>query len=241
MNTELNVMTNTSLFAPVEWKDTDKAVIYAGDIRHPWQSVHGFAMTAARLAANQELVLHCREDEVLGLLAKLNDLLAQPEVLNRTYTWLKKLDQEMLQKLSRLLEFEAQSIGDDETSDLLAQVEQFLTEPAQEQTAADRLQAVLSPNKPVEEIAGLRKMLARLQLLISTLERVKDQGFHVVARNRRRQPKRPALEARREELILQDGQPTALAAGFLQPPSYHSTLWSYVVVRGSAGQSAVWN
>ncbi len=227
-------------FRLADWTDTSLVTIAAGDIRHPWKSVFGFATTAARLAANQALALHCREDELFELMAGLNELLAQPEVLNRASAMLRELEEKTLQKLVRLVQLEEQPVASTEVADIIDQVEQLVNGTSPE-SVPERLAGTLTPNQPTAEIAGLRTMAARLQTLISALEVVKDQGFHVVVYNRRRQPIRPAVEARRNDPIVRDGEPTALPAGFLQPLTYHATLWVYLIARSDRGQSTIWN
>jgi hypothetical protein len=240
MKNELKVVTTVSMFTLATWDHAHQATINAGDIRCPWKSVYGFALIAAQLAANQALVLHCREDEAFDLMAKLNALLKRPEVLSRTYKLLKTLEQETRQKLARLTEMEEQPLTESEIPGLLEDTEQILVESS-ERTVASRLESILSPNKPVEEITGLSKMLVRLRVWISALKKIKDQGMHVVVYDRRRQPYRPALKARRNEPILQDGKQSTLTAGFLLPAKYHLTLWAYLVVRSDDGQSTIWN
>lgn len=229
-----------TLFRLADWTNRSQATMTAGECRRPWKSVYGFATTAARLAANQPLALHCREDELFELMAGLNELLAQPQVLKRAWIMLKELEAETLQKLARLVRLEDQPVDETEVSDIVEQVEQMVNGKSPE-SAAERLAEIVAPNQPTAEIAGLRTMAARLQTLISALDAVRDHGFHVVVFDRRRQPTRPALEARRNERILRDGKQTALPAGFLQPPTYHTTLWVYVVARSDRGQSTLWN
>lgn len=240
MNESKIVALTGAQFQLADWTSGSQATLTAGDIRQPWKSVYGFATTAARLAANQPLTLHSREDELFALVAGLNELVARPEVLNRAFEMLKKLEDETLQKLARLVQLEDQPVDINEAPDLIAQAEQWVNGTSPDNTA-DRLAEILAPDQPTAEIAGLRTMAARLQRLISALEAVKDQGFHVVVFDRRRQPARPAVEARRNEPIHRDGEPTALPAGFLQPLTYHATLWSYVVARSDRGQSTIWN
>ena len=70
-----------SLFAPLtfdDWERPNQPTFCASDLTDPWRSVYGFPLLAAQLAANQKLLLFCREDEVFGLLTKLNTLLACP-------------------------------------------------------------------------------------------------------------------------------------------------------------------
>lgn len=219
------------------WNNTEQHTLYVGDIYHPWHSAHGFAVTAARLAAGQSLILNCREDEVFDLMARLNALLARPEAIERACSLLAELEQQAFQKLRRLLDLEDQPISEAETTELIESLEQLLAEP----TIADRLEESLASNQAVEEIIGLRKMLARLQVLIPALEKVKGSGFHVVVRDRRRQHVRPGLETRRTEIIDNKGTGDNLPAGFLLPAAHHLTLWNYLVVRSDGDQSAVWN
>jgi hypothetical protein len=240
MKNEFKVGTTTSLLTPVNREHADRAIIYTGDIRNPWKSVYGFPTTAATLAAGREMILHCREDEIFDLLAALNDLLADPKSLNWSLELLKELQQETLQKLVRLIKIEKQPLTENETLGLLEDIEHFLVNSSM-QTVASRLENFLAPNKPADEIAGVSKMLARLQMLISALEQVKDDGLHVVVFDRRRQPARPVLEARRHEPILRSSGKSTLTAGFLLPTQDHLTLWSYLVVRNNNGQSAIWN
>ncbi len=110
-----------------------------------------------------------------------------------------------------------------------------------EQKAAERLKLLLTPNHPVQEIAGLSRQPARLLESLRGLRTVKAQGFRVVVYNRRRLPRRPALEERRDEPVLLEGRPTCLPAGFLLPPVTHQTLWTYLLVRRDQGQSTAWN
>ena len=220
--------------------EPERATIYIGDIRQPWKAVFGFPTTAARLAMGQELVLHCREDEVIELMERLNELLESPENLGQAYNMLNKLQQQTEQKLARLIALRDQPIAEDEISDLMADVEQLFTE-SQEQMLANRLACILSPNHAVQEIAGTGKILVRLNKQLAALERVKDEGFHVIVHDKRRVLMRPALEARRNEPIATVEQSGAPSVGFLWPPKYHLTLWTYLVVRGAAGQSAIWN
>ena len=237
MKARFESITATSLFAQNSLNDTAQYTLYAGDIYHPWHSVHGFAVTAARLAAGHNLLLSCREDEVFDLMARLNALLARPEAIERALNMLMELEQQTFQKLRRLLELEDQPISEAETAELIESVEQLLAEPG----TGDRLEEMLSPNQATDEIAGLRKMLSRLQVLIPALEKVKESGFHVVVHDRRRQPARPALESRRNEALNNNGKAGDLPGGFLMPPAYHLTLWNYLVVRSDSGQSTVWN
>jgi hypothetical protein len=210
----------------------ERYTAYAGNIRRPWQSVYGFPILAARLAAGQELLLSCREDEVFELMAGLNELLQHPASLNRAYRMLQELEQHQRQKLAGLIRLRDQPLDDSEITSLLAQVEQVLAE-APDQTTRDRLAGLLSPNHPVTEITGAQSMLNRLHKLLPALAEVKDRGFRVVVRDRQRQAARPTLAASRRQPIL--------PAGFLAPVRYHLTLWDYLVVRGDSAQSTVWN
>lgn len=238
---KFNSMTASSLFTgTTEIQASRVETVAADDIRQPWRSVYGFPMTAARLAANQPLILHCREDEVFDLLASLNRLLVQPETLNRVYAMLNELQSQTRQKLIRRLELEQEPISQNESLKLISDVEQALTQPAT-QTVAERLETLLASPTSGHEIAGLKTMLARLQALVSALAAVKDRGFHVVVQDRRRQPAHPALEARRDEPVQLDDRPTTWQAGLLFPPKYHLTLWAYQIGRSDRGQSAVWN
>lgn len=237
MTNEINIITANSMFAPLmpaSWNDGDYATINSSDIRRPWQSVYGFATAAAQLAVNQKLILHSREDEIFTLMTQLNDLLGRPEVLNHAHQLLKTLQIETSEKLARLIEIEEQPISEDEARELLEHIEQ-LFEESRQKSLTERFGSAITPDRPTEEIAGLRLMATRLHVLISALKEVKDQGFHVVVLDRRRQPDRPALESRRYELA--DGQ----AAGALQPLKYHLTLWAYMIVRSDKGQSTIWN
>lgn len=236
--TEFN---NTSLFTSAAgFQEKQLETLYAGDIRRPEQSVYGFPMAAARLAAHRPLLMHGREDEIFALLAALNGLLGRPEPLNRAYARLKRLQTESREELVRRLALDQEPISDGERRQLIEAVEQALAHPAI-QTTATRLEALLRPSTAGQEAAGLKRMVARLQLLVPALAAVKDQGFQVVVAEKRRQPARPALEARRTEPVRLDEQPTAVPAGFLLPPQYHLTLWAYRIVRSDHGQSAVWN
>ena len=226
MRKENKVVTSAQSLEYANWQEADLAIIHTGDIRHPWKSVYGFSMIAAQLAAGQPLLLHSREDEVFDLLAKLNELLGDPDSLNQAHKLLKKLEQETRQKVSSLIEVEQQPLSVDATAGVLEVAEQILTQPSR-QSKADRLADILSPDQPGQEISGKSKMLARLQVLIPALEKVKDKGYHVVVFDKRRKPiRRPA------------NQETAVG---LMPVQYHLTLWSYLVVRSDNGQSAGWN
>ena len=235
MKTEFNSVITASLSRVKE-----RPIAYAGDIRRPWQSVYGFPILAARLAARQELLLSCREDEVFELMAGLNELLQDPTSLNRAYQMLQELEQYQRQKLAELTRLRDQPLDDSEIPTLLAQMEQVLAE-AREQTARDRLDSLLSPDQPLADITGVQQMLGRLHGLLAALAEVKDMGFRVVVRDRRRQAARTGLEARRPQPISSQNGPASLPAGFLLPTRYHLTLWDYSIVRGDSAQSAVWN
>ncbi|HMQ51024.1 MAG TPA: hypothetical protein PKD98_02930 [Anaerolineae bacterium] len=237
----MNEFNRKSLFTAATLSQSSQLKTLAvGDLRQPWRSVYGFPMAAARLAARQPLILHCREDEVFQKLASLNHLLAQPDVLNQAYGLLTQLQTETRQNLIRRLELEQEAISESEALKLVAELEQALAQPVPP-TTVTRLETILSGPTPSHELAGLKTSLARLQGLMPALAAVKDQGFHVVAQDRRRQPAYPALEARRDELIQRDGQPTEFRAGLLLPPRYHLTLWAYLIVRSEQAQSPVWN
>lgn len=238
---EFNSKREASLFVATSiFQRNPLDTLPGGDIRQPWRSVYGFPMAAARLAANQPLMLHSREDEVFNLLASLNRLLARQETLNQAYAMLKRLETETQQDLIRRLALEQEAISEEESLALISEVEQALAQPAP-QTVGTRLETILSSPTSGQEAAGLKRMLARLQGLMPALAAVKEQGFHVVVQDRGRQPARPALEARRHESIRLAGQPTTIPAGFLLPATYHLTLWAYRIGRSDRGQSAVWN
>jgi hypothetical protein len=167
-------------------------------------------------------------------------LLNCPDSLNRAYDLLKKLEEATLNKLIRLIQLERKPLTDDETPGLLAEVERFMTESL-EQAVPKELELIVSPHNPFEEIPGLKKMLTELRGLTYALKAVKDQGFGVIVIDRQPHPNHPALEARRHDPIILNGKPSQLTAGFLQPVSYHATLWTYQVVRSDAGQSTIWN
>jgi hypothetical protein len=194
--------------------------IYTGDIQNPWKSVYGFPTTAAKLASGQGLIFHCREDEVVDYLARLNGLLGDPECLNRAHDLLKNLRQQKRQKLKQLLEMANQSITDQEITGLLADIKANGSAPT-ERTVAERLACFLAPDNPASEIIGLGKMLSRLQRLMPALAEVKEQGFKVIVVDRQRKPVRPGTD--------------------LPLPIPHLTLWRYLIVRSDNGQSAVWN
>jgi len=237
----MNEVNRTSLFsASTGFHGKQLDTLDAGDIRRPGRSVYGFATAAARLAAHQPLLLHCREDELFDLLARLNTLLARPDALDRAYALLNRLQAQTRQKLVRHLELEQQPMSQSEAEKLVTELEQALAQPAP-QTVDARLEAILSPQTPGHEIAGLKTMLARMQVFVPALAAVKDNGFHVVVQDKRRQPAHPALEARRGQPVQLDGEPATFPAGFLFPPKYHLTLWTYLIVRSDHGQSAVWN
>ena len=96
MRNENKVVTSAQSLEYANWQQADLAIILTGDIRHPWKSVYGFSMIAAQLAAGQPLLLHSREDEVFDLLAKLNELLGDPDSLDQAHKLLKKLEQESM-------------------------------------------------------------------------------------------------------------------------------------------------
>lgn len=212
----------------------ERATIYTGDIRSPWKSVYGFPVTAARLAPGQELVLHCREDEVFDYLAQLNQLLESPESLNRAYQLLEALAQMTHQKFIHLVQLQDQSISTNEIPDLLGEVEEILAGNV-EDTLASRLACFLSPDDPIQEIVGVRKMLLRLRRVMAGLDKVKHQGFKVAVIDRRRKPLRPGGS------VPVEGQPGELPGTFRFPPQYHLTLWAYLVAKSDARQSTVWN
>lgn len=226
--------------ASVGDQQPEQATIYGGDIHQPWKSAYGFPMTAARLAAGEELVLTCREDEVFDYMAQLNKLLQSPENLNRAYGLLAKLAQATRQKFERLIQLRAEPLSDSDIPDLMAEIEEILT-GSTEQTVTDRLAFLLSPDDPIREIVGVGKMLARLRRVMTDLEQIKDCGFKVTVLDRQRQPLRPNLEARRHESIPSDGQSNDIPAGFALPVQYHRTLWNYRIVKSGAGQSVMWN
>lgn len=226
--------------APAEWDQTDQAMLCARDIQHPWQSVYGFPMAAAQLAAQKKLLLPCREDEVFTLLGRLNDLLKCPKALNHAYLLLLLLEKVTVRNLIHRLEPEQPWLMAGQNT----QAAHIDSSPVQstEKKQSSNLSEILTPSDLAKEIAGLKQMLARLEAWLPALNQVKDQGFHVVVLDRRRQSYRPALEAHRNETILLDhGQPSGLKAGFLQPTRYHLTLWAYLVVRSDTGQSVIWN
>jgi len=223
-----------------DWDRPDRVTIYAADIRKPWKSVYGFPMTAAQLATRQKLMLTCREDEILDNLAQLNTLLSSPESLNRSCDLLEKLAQTTREKILWLVQLQEQPLADSDVEDVMVTVEEILAIP-DEQTVADRLANLLTPDDPIREIAEVGKMLVRLRRLTPALDRVKDRGFKVVVINRRRQPQRPNLAARRQQSVPVEGQPELTPARFLSPIGYHLTLWNYLVVRAEGRYSTVWN
>ena len=224
----------------IYWTQVERTVICAGDIRQPWQSVYGFPLTAASLAAHRVQIIHCREDEIFDLLARLNDLTEQPQTLGRVYVMLHKLAVQTCDRLARLLQFEDTSLTDREGPTLVEHLERLLAVTS-EQKVADRLKLLLAPNDPIQEIAGLSRQLAGLLQSLRGLRMVKEQGFHVVVYDRYRMPRRSGLEERRDEPLLLADRPTYLPAGFLLPPVTHQTLWTYFLVRSDRGQSTVWN
>ncbi len=236
---EFNVKRAT-LFIPAGRIDSTLPILSASDIHQPWRSVFGFPMAAAQLAAHQDMLFHCRTDEVFNYLARLNKHLDSPESLNRAFELLGKLERETQKKLVRLFEQKKQPIQEEEIQALLDQVEQLLA-GSSGPVAADRLDVILSPGRPFDEVVGSGRMLARLRVLVKALAQVKDTGLHVVVTEGYRQPARPALTARHADPILWDGQPSGLTAGFLQPLKLHLTLWAYRLTHSSNGQSAVWN
>ncbi|GIK38627.1 MAG: hypothetical protein BroJett011_24600 [Chloroflexota bacterium] len=202
--------------------------------------MNGFSVSAARLAARQRLILYCREDEALALIAELNNLLASPQVLDQAFGRLHFLERQTRQKVAGLMALKEQPLTEHDIDRLLEDIGEFLAKSV-EPTTASRLREALAPNHPVSEMAGSIKMLFRLQVWLAALKRVKKQGFHIIVYDRYRRPDRPTLEARRNEPVLQNGQVTALPAGFLQPPRYHLTQWAYLVIRSSRCQSRIWN
>ncbi len=232
MNNEFLARPPVSLFSAATQEYTGRNTIYPGDLRRPWQSVYGFALIAAQLAAGQKLILHCREDEIFEYLATLNHLLKCPPALSRAYCRLKALEAETLARLACLSALETQPQHPtfvDPASALPGSTTHTGAECPD--NTADRL---------TETIARLTQMLLRHRVFLAALAEVKDTGFHAIVIDRRRQPSRPGLEARRYEPILLNGKPTPLPAGFLFPAAHHLTLWGYLVAR-SEGQSTVWN
>lgn len=214
------------------WPEPSRLLICTGDIRRPWHSVHNFPTVAARLAAHQSLLLPAREDEIFGLLARLNELTTCPPALNQAYLRLHRLASDTCDRLARRLPTEEFPECEGESAPAAA---------TSDQQVADRLKQLLTPADPLQEMAGLVRQLARLLRLLHSLRAAKEQGFSVVVYERRCLPRRPALEVRRNEPILLAGRPTGLPAGFLLPPATHRTLWAYRLVRSERGQSAVWN
>jgi hypothetical protein len=241
MNSEFQrVATSASLFAPASETPSHEAILQVDDIRQPWKSVNGFSVSAARLAACQRLILYCREDEALELIAGLNNLIASPDALNQAFERLHFLERQTRQRVAGLIALKDQPLTEHDIDRLLEDIGEFLAKSAVP-TLAGQLKEALAPNHPVSEMGGSVRMLFRLQVWLAALKRVKNEGFHVIVYDRYRRPDRPALEARRNEPILQNGPLTALLAGFLQPPRYHLTLWAYLVVRSGSSQSRIWN
>jgi hypothetical protein len=218
----------------------DRTTIYAGDLRSPWKSVYGFPMAAARLAAGEELVLHCREDEVFDYLTRLNELLESPEHLNRVYRLLEELFEATQKKFDQRLQQQEQPFSDSEIPDLVAEVEEILTSRV-EQTVAERLAFLLSPHDPTREIVGLGKMLARLRRVMAELNIVKDGGFKIAIIHRRRQPQRPGLNCPHNESVPAEEQSGDIPADFLIPGQYHLTLWAYVLAKSEGEAFVAWN
>jgi hypothetical protein len=241
MKHEFQTSTAPSDFSSPRWSNADFATLSASDITNPWRSAFGFSMNAARLAADQRLLLHCREDEVFEMMAKLNELLSNPAVLDPAFQQLKKLKNVTENKLARIKEIEEKPISEEEIEELVSAIEAHLTSENSSMAMLNQLEEILTPNQQVAEKVGLQKMLSRLEVVMAALAQVKEQGFHVVVISRQRQPSRPALEAQRYKPIVHQGQPTNLPAGFLLPASYHLTLWTYLIARSDRGQSAVWN
>lgn len=232
-----------SLFASqltCNWPQAGLPIIYPPDVHQPWRSVYGFAIIAGQLAASQLMVLYCREDEIFGLMDTLNTRLADPASLQHAMTLLQRVRHQRLVKLAQLVEYQrVNSAANKRVNDVLGQVNPVPPRSDDEPKIKVIMEQLLSPQNPALEVTGLTKMLARLEVMLSALERVKRQGFHVVVRDRCRTPARPALEARRYESVASlNGD---LPAGFLLPTQYHLTLWTYLVGAGDSGQSAVWN
>lgn len=242
MATDDTTRSAASLFAPrltCNWPQAGLPTIYPPDIYQPWRSVFGFAVTAGQLAASQLMALHCREDEVFKVMAALNALLANPASLQRAFVLLQKLRNERLEKLSGLVEFQRAHPVTRQRVMRLGQASPAAARPADEQKVKVEMERLLSPRNAALEVAGLTKMLVRLEKMLSALEQVQPRGFRVIVRDRRRTPAHPALEARRTETAPSLGG--NLPAGFLLPTQYHLTLWTYLVERNACGQSAVWN
>ncbi|MCB0209087.1 MAG: hypothetical protein KDJ52_07150 [Anaerolineae bacterium] len=241
MYNKMQTETNSSLFSTGAWAYSNSATLYNRDIHQPWKSAYGFAVSAARLAAGQPLVLHCREDEIFENMAALNTLLKHPVVLQRAAAMLINLKEASEQKLERLVEIEEQPISESQLADIIQAVEEFLTTDRAELTVFDRLEESLIPPHIGDEKVGLQKMVDKLEGMIAALEQVKATGFHVVVQDRRRQPARPALEMQQSEAAQHNGQSAQHSAGLVLPTQYHLTLWSYAVVRNDHGQSPIWN
>ena len=232
------MITFASLFAPLapaEWEPSTQATLYGPDLADPWRSVYGFPLAAAQLAAGQKLLLFCRDDEIFAVLARLNTLLACPTALDRAYKLGRQLEQAVEYKIERLLERQKS------LSTNGGQVGQLEPVTPLEEAGTGNLGRLITPGYPVYEITGLKQMQTRLGVWLPALDGAKDQGFHSAILDRRRQPYRPALEMRRNDSVLVDGEPSALKAGFLLPVQYHLTLWAYLVSRSESGQSPIWN
>ncbi len=131
---------------PYPHGDWSAHILYREDIRKPGKSVYGFATSAARLAMQQPLMLHCREDEIFEVMATLNGLLGDPVVLDGACRQLAGLQDATQQKLARLTEQEEQPISEEKALEITQAVDAYLTAEQSSLTIFDRLEEILTPN-----------------------------------------------------------------------------------------------
>ncbi len=239
MRSEVKIPGNDSLFTPAPWRYQDCTILYAEDIRAPGQSAHEFPMTTARLAANRELVLHCREGEIFDLLKKLNTLLEDPDILCWAYELLKKLRLEAFKKLARQVELEKQALSAQETVKPLENAKKRLT-GSDGNSVISRLKIMRLPDEPTRNIRQLKDLLSQQITLMAALHRVRLDGFSVIIKDRCRQSTRPVLEEQHHIPIAAPETASAPPAGYLLPQTYNQDLWVYVICRDNSAQSAVW-
>ena len=118
-NLSSNAVPARSLKFPQDhWSANTYGILGSGDIRSPGKSIYGFAINAARLAAQQPLMLHCREDEIFEAMTALNKLVENPAVLGWACQQLASLLDVTQQKVARLTELEEQPISEQKALEL---------------------------------------------------------------------------------------------------------------------------
>lgn len=185
-------------------------IISTCDIRRPWVSVYGFPSIAGRLASGDEMLLICRQDEAVGLLQELNALTTSPAHLAHAQRMLQRLEEQIAATLGNLIGTEICPIGEEEITALVEEVDRMLSEPIRHAGVVDRLQCLLEPDIPVQNISGTAQMLNRLRHYGHSLQQSSLTGFPV------------RCAAGRPRTYLQGGV-----------EHRHLTLWQYKVRRGT--------